>query len=317
MPKKPRIITISLSPAWDSFCFGENLGWGKHAKMENKVTRPAGKALNVSRALAWMGVPSTAGGLWGKTDYPEMSEAIKELRPKVKLAMTAVKGRTRENISVIDTVKEREMHMRFSSDLATPGSISKLKNELKDIIRPGDICLIAGSLPGGNAEKNLVALTRMISKMQAKLILDSSGPMFKTLVNAAKPYLIKPNVLELRELLGENIPDRIVDLINAARQIMDEVYAVLISRGSKGALLVTAEMAVSGSISRSPAGQIGSTVACGDYMLAGFIAELYNKNPLEDALKSAIKAGTARAYGLESASWSAAARKICVAIKHY
>ncbi len=55
MAGKGRIITIGLSPAWDIRCRGAGLDWGRHVEIDEQVVRPAGKALNVSDALAWMG----------------------------------------------------------------------------------------------------------------------------------------------------------------------------------------------------------------------------------------------------------------------
>ena len=44
--------------------------------IDEQVVRPAGKALNVSYALAWMGGESVAAGLWGREDYDEMRRAV-------------------------------------------------------------------------------------------------------------------------------------------------------------------------------------------------------------------------------------------------
>jgi fructose-1-phosphate kinase PfkB-like protein len=49
------IITVGLSPAWDILCYGEGLEWGLHREIKTTKFQPAGKALNISQALAWMG----------------------------------------------------------------------------------------------------------------------------------------------------------------------------------------------------------------------------------------------------------------------
>ena len=49
------IITVGLAPAWDLICQGSHLNWGEHPVLDNQQWVAAGKALNVSRALAWMG----------------------------------------------------------------------------------------------------------------------------------------------------------------------------------------------------------------------------------------------------------------------
>ena len=67
MKKNPSIITVGLSPAWDITCRGKNLNWGGHENIDEQTITPAGKALNVSKALAWMGRESIAAGLWAGT----------------------------------------------------------------------------------------------------------------------------------------------------------------------------------------------------------------------------------------------------------
>ncbi len=69
------------------------------------------------------------------------------------------------------------------------------------------------------------------------------GPLFDGLVQASLPWLIKPNVAELGELLGTPIPNRASSLLKAARTLTDKVPNILISRGKLGVLLVTSNRA--------------------------------------------------------------------------
>lgn len=98
---------MGLSPAWDITCRGKRLGWGLHKDIDEQTIRPAGKALNISRALAWMGQKSVAAGLWGRDDYGKMLEYVRPLQKFVKIKRAAVDGRTRQNITVVDTAKGR------------------------------------------------------------------------------------------------------------------------------------------------------------------------------------------------------------------
>jgi len=110
-----RIVTIGLAPAWDVTCRGRDLDWGRHAELDCQVSRPAGKALNVSYALAWMGLRSVATGLWGRDDYDPMQRALDRLGGLIDARMTIVEGRTRHNITVVDSLNQREMHLRQRS----------------------------------------------------------------------------------------------------------------------------------------------------------------------------------------------------------
>ena len=144
-----KIVTIGLSPAWDIRCRGRDLDWGRHAQIDDQVVRPAGKALNVSYALAWMGWESVAAGLWGRDDYGEMEKAVERLGGRIDVQMTAAEGRTRQNITVVDTLCHREMHLRLKSELASVRSIEQLNTDLGKLVHEGDICVFAGAMPAG------------------------------------------------------------------------------------------------------------------------------------------------------------------------
>ncbi|MHC4124139.1 MAG: hypothetical protein ACYSSI_11240, partial [Planctomycetota bacterium] len=93
-----KIITVGLCPCWDMVCGLGSIDWGGHEIVDSCDNRPAGKALNISKALAWMGQKSTAAGLWGKEDFDQMRRAMEGFSNKVTLKMTAAKGRTRWNV---------------------------------------------------------------------------------------------------------------------------------------------------------------------------------------------------------------------------
>ncbi len=120
MRRGASIITIGLSPAWDITCKGRNIDWGRHEYIEAQTIRPAGKALNVSKALAWMGQRSIAAGLWGREDCAQMFAAVRASWPLINVKMTCVAGGTRQNITIVDTANNREMHLRYQSRLASP-----------------------------------------------------------------------------------------------------------------------------------------------------------------------------------------------------
>ncbi len=313
MDRIGRIVTIGLAPAWDISCRGRGLDWGRHAEIDERVVRPAGKALNVSSALAWMGCANVAAGLWGRQDYDRMRETIRSQSRLVRVDMTLVDGRTRENMTVVDTQARREMHLRQASRLATRTSLASLASALKRLVRNDDLCVFSGAMPGDDLLERAIALVEACHSRGARIVLDTYGPALKRLVDARWPGLIAPNVEELCGLLGPQIKDTPAGLVAAARTLLDRVPVVLISRGSKGAILVTKRGAWTGRTTTR--GQVLETVGCGDYLLAGFLASYSRRQNARAALATALKAATARAYGLaESQTWSQANRQIEVEV---
>lgn len=296
------IITIGFSPAWDITCKGRNIDWGRHEYIEAQTIRPAGKALNVSKALAWMGQRSIAAGLWGREDYPQMLKAVRASWPLVNVKMTCVAGGTRQNITIVDTANNREMHLRNQSRLASPKTIKKLQADLAKMVRRENLCVFAGTAPDGRLLDGAIRIIKSCLSRGAKIVLDTSGAPLKRIVDIGAVWLIKPNVSELCELVGRQIKDEPASLASAGRKLLDKVEIALISRGSKGAIVVTKDGAWQGRcVSR---GRVSSTVGCGDYLLAGFLKEFHDKSDPCLALKTAIKVATAKARGWTEAKSS-------------
>jgi 1-phosphofructokinase family hexose kinase len=313
MRSNSKIITIGLCPCWDITCRGEALAWGGHKVISSTDSQPAGKALNISRALAWMGTKSIAAGLWGRQDERQMLEAVRSLRESVKVKLTAVEGRTRDNITIIDTAKNREMHLRAVSRLASKKAMRKLKSDLEKIVTRNSVCVFAGAMPK-QFLGDVAAIIDCCRESGAKIVLDTSGPALRKIVASGKLWLIKPNVQELSELLGGQVKDTVAGLVKAGRKLLDKVEIVLISRGKKGAVAVTKEAAWQGQCTGNR--KAVSTVACGDYLLAGFLKGIKDNCDITFALQTALVAATAKAWGItEQTRWAKARHKIRTEIK--
>ena len=311
---KGRVITIGLSPAWDIRCRGAGLDWGRHVEIDEQVIRPAGKALNVSYALAWMGRESIAAGLWGREDHSQMKNVVRRLGGSIRTSMTTSPGGTRRNITVVDTLRHREMHLRLRSTLASPQSLHRLNADLKKLVHKSDTCIFAGAMPGGDLLEQVVNLVRTCRRAGACIVVDAYGPALARIVDAGLASVISPNVEELRELLGREVANTPARLALAARPLLEKVSTVLVSRGQEGAVVVVRDGAWTGrSMARRKA---LSTVGCGDYLLAGFLAGLQDTGDPQAALATGLKVAAARAWGwTEIKPWRQVDNEIEVSIK--
>ncbi len=304
------IITIAFNPCWDVTCRVNGLDWGRHETLDSFGVQPAGKPLNVSRALGWMETKSIAAGLWGQDDYRRLIDHSADLKKRVKLAMTVVPGGTRQNITIIDTKKNREMHLRSPGELINQKALKALRSDLKRQVRSECVCVFGGSMPAGDDLSGMLSVMDFCREKDAYLAVDTSGEALKQIVHEIQPWLITPNVAELSELLNQDIRNSPKSLVNAARELMDQVEIILISRGEKGAILITEEKTWQCSCD-GRARDVQSTVGCGDYLLAGFLHGLKHKNHFPYALESAVIAATAKAQDLTTKlPWPKAQRKI-------
>jgi 1-phosphofructokinase family hexose kinase len=307
------IITVGLSPAWDITCCGRNLDWGLHKYIDEQTIRPAGKALNVSKALASMGQRNIAAGLWGRNDYQQMLTAVRSLWPLIAVKMTTVAGDTRQNVTVVDTAKDRDMHLRSRSELVSRAALRRLRADLDALVGKSSVCVFAGAMPEDELLPDIVRMVESCHRRGAKIVLDTSGPALREIVDTGWVWLIKPNVRELSELLGEDVEDNSAALLRAGRRLLGKVDVVLISRGRKGAVLVMRQSAWQGRCRGYR--KTRSTVGCGDYLLAGFLKALCENCRPELALKSALKVAAARAWGWdERKTWPQAQKQIAVGV---
>ncbi len=309
------IITVGLAPAWDLTCQGNHLDWGDHPVLKDQHLVAAGKALNVSRALAWLGRESIASGWWGQDDFAQMQTHLVQTCPRIRTHMTPVKGATRINVTVLDLAQHRELHLRAQSSLASPIAFKSLQKDLQKNAQTNTVTVLAGALPDASYTNQVLALARSCHQAPATgLVADSHGPVFNSLVQAGLPWLIKPNVTELSELLGTPIPNRVSSLLKAARTLTHRVPNILISRGKHGALLVTSDQAWQGQCLTR--GRVISTVGCGDYLLAGYLYGLTKYTQPKTALALALKIATARAWAwTHEKTWATTKKQIQVQVK--
>jgi len=309
------IITVGISPAWDLICQVDGLRWGEHKKILSQKLVAAGKAFNISRALAWLGVKNIAAGLWGRDDYHQMLDNARPISDFIDIRFTKATGKTRRNITVFDTSAHREIHLRDESKLVSKQALKQLAADLKEIITEHSIVIFAGSLSDGQLLDDCLSLITGVKDSGAEIVIDTSGNPLRQIVNSGGIYLLKPNVGELSELLGQTIEDNPSSIVNAARKLCKKVRMILVSRDAKGAVVITPEYAFQGKI-KSGNRKILSTVGCGDYLLAGFLAGLTDTQDFGAALAKAIKVASARAYRItETMTWPDAESQIDVEIR--
>ncbi len=312
--KNGSIVTVGISPAWDITCNGYDLQWGRHQDISYQQIRPAGKAMNICWALAWMGEQSISAGLWGENDYEQMCEAVREFGGRIKVRRTKVKGATRRNITIVDKANSREMHLRVRSELATEEALERLKRGLSDIVREGSVCVFAGSMPAEHIGE-MLEIIELCRCRGAQIGIDTSGQCLKEIVSGGSLWFVKPNLEELSSLVSKRLRDNVSEICNAGRKLLDKAEVILISRGEKGAVLVSSSGNWRGRCVE-PSMKAGSTVACGDFLVAGFLKGLREGGDFGSTLGTGIKAATARAWNIAGReAWARVERMVKVEVK--
>jgi fructose-1-phosphate kinase PfkB-like protein len=205
------------------------------------------------------------------------------------------------------------MHLRAESDLATSETLAQLKRDLESIVRPADAVVFSGGLPEELMDVCLDIL-KAVDRKGARIVVDTSGPQLRQIIEGGAVHLIKPNLEELQECLDKSVKEDVNSIIGAAQKLGDRIDTVVVSLGEQGAVAVTKDRAVHCKVDPRQYDTI-RTVGCGDYLLAGILGRLQSKNNILEALKTGTQVAAARAWGFtETMEWSDVQQRIDIEI---
>jgi 6-phosphofructokinase 2 len=281
-----KIVTLTLSPALDKSTSTERLVPEQKLRCAPVQLDAGGGGINVSKGIHKLGGQSTAvfpsGGPTGLRLQSILKKAGIEVLP------LDVSGETRENFSVMET--STNLQYRFTM---TGAELSeKEADALLDMIaqlRPGYL-VASGSLPPGLPETYYEKVAAFAKKINARLILDTSGAALQAAADEGL-YLLKPNLAELSALAGvEKLEMNQVD--DAALGIIHQgkCEVVVVSLGPQGALLVTRE---GFEHIPAPTARKRSTVGAGDSMVAGMVWALSEGKSFREMAQTGVACGTA------------------------
>ena len=281
------IYTVTLNPALDKTVEIPGMALDTVNRITEMRTDPGGKGINVSKVIAKLGGESCAAGILGGGSG-KMLEKLLEGEP-FATRFRFVEGQTRTNLKIID----REGHT--NTDINEPGltvtdaDLDALLHELLAELRPGDIVVLAGSLPKGAPQDTYRTWTAACKKAGARVFLDADGALLAEGLKAA-PYLIKPNDDELSRLAGKKL-ETLEELTAEGRRLLERgIERVVISLGGRGALYLRKGSTIYAEGLKVP---VGSTVGAGDSVVAALAYAEAQGLSEEEAVRLSTATGAA------------------------
>ncbi|ERJ13846.1 1-phosphofructokinase [Haloplasma contractile] len=281
------IYTCTLNPSVDYKLKLDDLVPGTLNRVKNEEYSPGGKGINVSIVLNNLGIKSTLFGyVAGFTGsyIKEQLNIYKYLKPD----FVEVSGQTRINVKLKGQT-ETEInasgpHINEDNYLALLKKIKKLKSR--------DILVIAGSVPSSIKHNVYNEIARIVDEKGAFLVVDATKQLLRSTLEF-KPFLIKPNKVELEELFDVKL-ETDNEVIKYAKKLQNlGAKNVLISLGGDGAVLITQDFVYRSNTIQS---EVIHTVGAGDSMVAGFLADYIKNHSFESALRFATACGSATAF---------------------
>jgi len=292
------VITVSLNPAVDRVIEVDGLSLGAHQEGRELRRIAGGKAINVSRVLAALGIRSVATGFLGQASRAEFTNMLAS--PLIADEFFSLPGRTRENVTIADRRTHQETHIRDVGLPVDERSLERLTRKLQHTSSERSIVIFGGSLPPGISPQAFAALVNGCTSAGARVAVDTSGAALKAAAGGPL-WLIKPNAAELSELGGVRLaaPDA---QVAAARKLTDHIETVLLTRGAEGACLLTRQLALRGKVTIDPQ-RLANTVGCGDVLLAAYVAGICRGQSPREALAGALAHASASACHVATAEF--------------
>lgn len=287
------IYTVTLNPAIDYVVGVKDIKTGTVNRTSKEQVFFGGKGINVSRVLSELDVKSVATGfIAGFT-----GKALKEEMQKfgIETLFTELPdGFSRINIKI---KSDEETEINGIGPTVSEEYLDKFLRSLS-VLKNGDILVLAGSVPKSVPDNIYEIIMERFSGKGIKFVVDALGELLKKVL-PLKPYLIKPNHIELGEIFGVEINTPETAEIYA-RKLQDMgAENIIVSMAEKGALLI--DKNGESHFCEALKGEVINSVGAGDSMLAGFLAGIERGENSDYALKLGTASGGATAFSSDLA----------------
>ncbi|WP_170285539.1 1-phosphofructokinase [Microbacterium rhizomatis] len=290
------IVTVTANPSIDrAVRLDGPLVHGEVQRALDAREDAGGKGVNVARALRSAGVETIAVVPCADDDpFRLLLE-----HEGVPARRVPVAGRVRANLTITDpdgTTTKLNMPGPRLSETET----SALVEAISVSAEGAEWIVFAGSLPPGVGDDfysvAIAAVRERWGARAPKIAVDTSGAALERVVAGGRPDLIKPNELELAELVGETLDGGTDVIASSARLahllVPHRVGAALVTLGGDGALLVAPDGVLR---AHAPRITVASTVGAGDSSLAGYLIADVSGADATARLRRAVSYGAAAA----------------------
>lgn len=284
------IVTLTPNPSVDVTFAVPALVVGEINRVTSRHRDPAGKGINVTRALCLNGSRSIAVFPADPENGEWLADALRAA--EIPVATTRIQRPIRENMTIVGddgtTTKINEPGPVLER-AEVEALVAEVRRRLAD--RPSWL-VVAGSLPRGMSPDAVVRLGSLAHEFGARFAVDTSGGALGAIARSGVADLLKPNHEELEELAGRSLATY-GEIEQFARDLIArDGAAVLVSLGAGGALLVLADRLIWAG--HAPVVPV-STVGAGDCTLAGYLHADEQLVGLDDP--APLRLATAVAWG--------------------
>lgn len=283
------ILTTTLNPSVDISYSLDSLKIDDVNRVTDVSKTAGGKGLNVARVLKQLNQDVAATGYLGGELGSFISRQLAEAQ--IDDCFVNIKDATRNCIAIIHDGNQTEI--LESGPEITSEEVTKFIAAYKKHIQKMNFVTISGSLPKGVAPEFYAELLQITNESNVPVLLDTSGQALESaLQGKSKPFLIKPNIDELVDMINKDISSEAEIISELKADLFADIPWIVVTLGSKGAIIKHEHTFYRVFI---PEVEAINPVGSGDSVIAGFAAGFNQGLTGEALMKYGLAMGTLNA----------------------
>jgi tagatose 6-phosphate kinase len=288
------IFIVTLNPCIDKTVYIRKNEVGKIISADKVEIIAGGKGNNVARVLKKLGTKNISLNLLGGNYGRIIEDCLKKegiiykpfwIKRSSRTVITILENNLRQTAYVepgpyvSDTEKEKIIEL-FTN------IINENKSEIK-------LLVLSGSIPSKNCNDIYKIMIEIARKKKIRVVLDSRGEALKIGL-AARPFLIKPNIKELEEILkvklNSNVKKDVNNLVNYVKELNKYADIVALTMEDEGSIISNGKNIYKAT---PPRIKVINPVGSGDSFIAGFVYGINEGFNFLDLIRMATAAGVA------------------------
>jgi len=280
------ITTLTLNPAIDKTLILEDFVVNGINRVKSINMEPGGKGINASKIIKALGGETIALGIIGGRDGDAILSMLNDR--DIPQDFIRIKGETRTNTKIVDIKNSTCTDVNEIGPSLEKDELDKLMENIVFYSKKSDILILSGNAQSSISKSIYKDIIEHV-KENTKTILDSSGEPLKEGIKAI-PWMIKPNIEELREFTNKGLSDVEELILECKALIKTGISYICVSLGKDGLLLMSEDEAC---LAIPPDVMAKSTVGAGDYVVGSLALSFSQNEDLACAAKKACAIGTA------------------------
>lgn len=285
------ILTLTLNPTVDYATSAPEIAPELKLRCTEPHIDPGGGGINVSRAILMLDGQSTALVSIGGGNGARLLELL-ALEGVPTVAFQGP-GNTRLSFSVTDEGTGKQFRFVTPGPVWGEADVARALATVDRAAHPGSYVVLSGSQPPGVAKDFPKILSNHVESHRARLVVDTSGPALRNLVDAPHDplHVLRTDDVEAEEIAGHALPTT-EDTARFAQSLVGKgvAEAVIFARGAEGSVLASAEGAW---LARPAKVREVSKVGAGDSFVGAFTLALAQGETMPEALRHGVAASAA------------------------